>query len=179
MLALWTLRSRAQASVVGFVYVRSMPGGNVSPIDKSSIHKICSGQVILDLATSVKELVENALDANATSIEVRMRWTRANSVCIFVFMQIRLKEYGAELIEVADNGTGIRPNDYAAVAAKYHTSKISSFSDVETVNSFGFRGEALSSLCAVSQMAITTRTKEQTVGTRLSFDHMGKLTGEC
>lgn len=53
-----------------------MTGGKVAPIDKSSAHKICSGQVILDLATSVKELVENALDASATSVEVR-KWTSA------------------------------------------------------------------------------------------------------
>ena len=92
-------------------------------------------------------------------------------------MQVRLKEYGSELIEVADNGTGIRPEDYEAVAAKYHTSKISSFRDVEAVQSFGFRGEALSSLCAVAHLSITTRTAEQDVGTRLTFDHHGHLAG--
>lgn len=90
---------------------------------------------------------------------------------------MRLKEYGSELIELADNGSGIRPEDYEAVAAKYHTSKISSFRDVEAVQSFGFRGEALSSLCAVAQLCITTRTADQDVGTRLTFDHHGRLTG--
>ena len=93
-------------------------------------------------------------------------------------MQVRLKECGAELIEVADNGSGIAPEDYAAVAAKYHTSKIRSFKDVESVNSFGFRGEALSSLCAVSQLSITTRTSDEPVGTRLTFDQQGNLVGE-
>jgi hypothetical protein len=55
-----------------------MPGA-VSAIDKSSVHKICSGQVILDLATSVKEVVENALDANATSVEARLRSNLAHT----------------------------------------------------------------------------------------------------
>ena len=66
----------------------------IRPIERSAVHRICSGQVVLDLATAVKELVENSLDAGATNIE------------------IRLKEYGSELIEVADNGTGVEPHNY-------------------------------------------------------------------
>jgi DNA mismatch repair protein PMS2 len=89
-----------------------------------------------------------------------------------------LKEYGSELIEVADNGAGIRQEDYEAVAAKYHTSKISTFDDVNSVESFGFRGEALSSLCSVAQLSITTRTASQTVGIKLTFDHHGTPTGK-
>ena len=66
----------------------------IKPIDKASVHRICSGQVILDLATAVKELVENSLDAGATSIE------------------IKLKDYGADSFEVADNGCGVSPENY-------------------------------------------------------------------
>jgi DNA mismatch repair protein PMS2 len=161
-----------------------MEHGSINQIDKSSVHKICSGQVVLDLATSVKELVENALDADATSIEVCVFYQAffGNMVASSIYstmksVQIRLKEYGLELIEVADNGSGIRQQDYEAVAAKYHTSKISSFEDVHSVDSFGFRGEALSSLCAVAQLSINTRVASQTVGNRLTFDHHGTLTG--
>lgn len=71
-----------------------MAGKSIKPIDKAAIHRICSGQVVLDLATAVKELVENSLDAGSTSIE------------------IRLKDYGAELIEVADNGSGVSSDNY-------------------------------------------------------------------
>lgn len=84
----------------------------IKAIDKSSIHRICSGQVILDLATAVKELIENAVDAHATNIEVR------------------LKESGSQVMEVADNGTGISPDNYEGLALKYHTSKISNFMDL-------------------------------------------------
>lgn len=90
---------------------------------------------------------------------------------------MRLKEYGSELIEVADNGTGVSPENYAALTKKYHTSKISNFQDVAGVSTFGFRGEALSSVCVVSVLSVTTRTADQTVGVKLSFDHEGAITG--
>lgn len=64
--------------------------------------------------------------------------------------EVRLKEYGSELIEVVDNGSGITEEDFGAIALKHHTSKIRQFSDLEVgVTTFGFRGEALSSLCAL------------------------------
>ncbi|KAL4438704.1 hypothetical protein ABPG77_006308 [Micractinium sp. CCAP 211/92] len=138
----------------------SRPAGTIKPIDHGTIHRICSGQVILDLATAVKELVENALDAGATSIE------------------IRLKEYGSELLEVADNGCGVDPQNYQALTLKYHTSKIGDFADLQELATFGFRGEALSSLCAVSDLSVVTCTAGQEVGVRLSYDHNGVLTGQ-
>lgn len=130
----------------------SAGASNIKAIDGASIHRICSGQVILDLATSVKELIENALDAGATSIEVRYcallcRCTsRSQTVqphehSSFVIntchglsrcgcLQIRLKEYGSTLIEVADNGKGVAAEDYQSLTLKYHTSKISCFNDL-------------------------------------------------
>lgn len=92
-------------------------------------------------------------------------------------LQIRLKEYGAELLEVADNGSGIAPADFATVAAKHHTSKIAAFADVASAETFGFRGEALSSLCAVASVSVATRAAEQELGSRLTFDQRGRLAG--
>ncbi|KAK3288153.1 MutL mismatch-repair protein pms1, partial [Cymbomonas tetramitiformis] len=130
---------------------------SIKPIEKGCIHRICSGQVVLDLATAVKELVENSLDAGATTIEVK------------------LKDYGSESIEVADNGSGVAPENYEALTVKYSTSKINTFNDLESLNSFGFRGEALSSLCALSKVSIVTRTKNEEMATRVEYDHGGKI----
>ena len=103
----------------------------VKVIDKRSVDQICSGQVVVTLATAVKELVENSLDAGAKNIEVR------------------LKNWGADFLEVVDNGSGVLPENFAALALKHHTSKLNVFADLVRVETFGFRGEALSSLCAL------------------------------
>ncbi|XP_073504107.1 mismatch repair endonuclease PMS2 [Phyllobates terribilis] len=133
------------------------PAKAIKPIDRKSVHQICSGQVVLSLATAVKELVENSIDAGATSIE------------------IKLKEYGAELIEVSDNGCGVEEQNFEGLTLKHHTSKLQDFSDLLSVETFGFRGEALSSLCALSDLSIFTCHKSAKVGTRLVFDQNGKI----
>ncbi|OQR98480.1 hypothetical protein ACHHYP_08612 [Achlya hypogyna] len=127
-------------------------------IPKKDIQRICSGQSVVDLATAVKELVENALDAGATSVEVK------------------LKEYGQVGFEVSDNGKGIPASDYAAIALKHYTSKITAFEDLESIASFGFRGEALSSICQLaSSFSVHTRTSEDEIGVLLNYDHAGVL----
>lgn len=86
----------------------------------------------------MKELVENSVDAGAKIIEVK------------------LKNYGSEGFEVSDNGFGIDENNFQGITAKHYTSKLKDFSDLESINTFGFRGEALSSLCCLSNVTITT-----------------------
>ncbi|GFY69738.1 mismatch repair endonuclease PMS2 [Trichonephila inaurata madagascariensis] len=134
-----------------------MATGSIKPIDRTSVHKICSGQVVLTLAIAVKELVENSIDAGATTIEVK------------------LEEHGSKSVEVIDNGKGVKACDFESLTLKHHTSKIADFSDVSFVSTFGFRGEALSSLCALSDLEIKTRHAGSNVGTILSFDHNGIL----
>ena len=85
----------------------------IKPIARDAVHRICSGQVVLDLAGAVKELVENSLDAGATNVEVR------------------LKDHGADTIEVADNGSGVAPENHEKLTVKYATSKIENFEDLE------------------------------------------------
>ncbi len=91
------------ASHDGVVDDNPLPGSRVAPviaaIDPHSVHRICSGQVILDLATAVKELIENSLDAGATVVEVRFR------------------NYGADAIEIIDNGSGIDPTNHHAIVS--------------------------------------------------------------
>jgi DNA mismatch repair protein PMS2 len=132
----------------------------IQAIDRSSVHRICSGQVILDLSIAMKELVENSLDAGATRVEVRTG------------------EHGAESIVITDNGSGIEPANYAALAQKHFTSKIKDFKDLETVASFGFRGEALSSLCALADLTVVTMCEGEGVGTQLVYDKDGKLVSQ-
>ena len=100
----------------------------VQSIDQNSIHQICSAQVALSIATAMKELVENSLDAGATNIE------------------IKLKNHGEDVLEVNDSGFGVKPHNFEALSLKYHTSKLRDFSELRSVETFGFRGEALSSL---------------------------------
>ncbi|XP_069342677.1 mismatch repair endonuclease PMS2 isoform X6 [Eulemur rufifrons] len=129
----------------------------IKPIDRKSVHQICSGQVVLSLSTAVKELVENSVDAGATNID------------------LRLKDYGVDLIEVSDNGCGVEEENFEGLTLKHHTSKIQEFADLTQVETFGFRGEALSSLCALSDVSISTCHTSAKVGTRLVFDHNGKI----
>ncbi|XP_066198394.1 mismatch repair endonuclease PMS2 isoform X3 [Saccopteryx leptura] len=129
----------------------------IKPIDRRSVHQICSGQVVLSLSSAVKELVENSVDAKATNID------------------LRLKDYGVELIEVSDNGCGVEEENFEGLTLKHHTSKIQEFADLTQVETFGFRGEALSSLCALSDVTISTCHSSANVGTRLVFDHNGKI----
>ncbi|XP_037133703.1 mismatch repair endonuclease PMS2 isoform X2 [Syngnathus acus] len=133
------------------------PAGAIKAIDKNSVHQICSGQVVLTLATAVKELVENSIDAGATNIDVK------------------LKEHGIELVEVSDNGKGVEEANFEGLTLKHHTSKLRDFSDLLHVETFGFRGEALSSLCALSDVSVVTCHESSTVGTKLVFDHKGHL----
>ncbi|KAF7663099.1 hypothetical protein LDENG_00219340 [Lucifuga dentata] len=131
--------------------------GAIRAIDKHSVHQICSGQVVLTLATAVKELVENSIDAGATSIDVK------------------LKESGVELVEVSDNGKGVEEANFEGLTLKHHTSKLRDFSDLIHVETFGFRGEALSSLCALSDLSVVTCHESTEVGTKLVFDQKGHL----
>ncbi|KAI9696837.1 MAG: hypothetical protein M1836_005199 [Candelina mexicana] len=132
----------------------------IKAIEGRSVHQIQSGQVIVDLCSVVKELVENAFDAGATSIDVRF------------------KNYGLESIEVQDNGDGISPENFDTIALKHYTSKLSTYDDLTTLQTFGFRGEALSSLCALSEFHIVTaREGDAPKGTRLDFEISGKLKG--
>ncbi|XP_034650294.1 mismatch repair endonuclease PMS2 isoform X1 [Drosophila subobscura] len=131
--------------------------GQIKPIAQDTVHKICSGQVVLSLAVAVKELVENSIDAGATLVEIKM------------------KDQGLQGVEVSDNGSGVVEANLEGMTAKYHTSKIREFVDLLGVETFGFRGEALSSLCALSEMAIQTRHQSSDVGLKVELDHEGKI----
>ena len=130
----------------------------IKALEGRTVHQIQSGQVIVDVCSVVKELLENSLDAGATAIDVRF------------------KNNGLDSIEVQDNGSGIIPGNYETIALKHYTSKLTSYDDLSSLQTFGFRGEALSSLCALSKFHVTTaRADEAPKGTRLDFEMSGKL----
>ncbi|CCH43072.1 DNA mismatch repair protein [Wickerhamomyces ciferrii] len=113
----------------------------ITSIGKEDVHRITSGQVIIDLSTAVKELLENSIDANSKKIEI-----------IF-------KNYGLDSIEIIDDGDGIDELDFLNIALKHTTSKLSNFEDLDNVDTLGFRGEAINSLCSISNLKIiTTKT---------------------
>lgn len=129
----------------------------IKEIERSDAQKILSGQVVIDLSTAVKELLENALDAHATQVEVRFRSS------------------GLDGVQVIDDGDGISPEDFEGIARKHHTSKLETFSDLEKVSTLGFRGEAMSSLCALANVELVTSQTNSGLATRIAFDHHGEI----
>lgn len=125
-------------------------------LDQATIGKIAAGEVIERPASVVKELVENALDAGAHSI------------------RIECAAGGRELIRVRDDGLGIAPADFTVALQRHATSKLRSFDDLATLRSYGFRGEALASIAAVSDLEIISRPPSMEHATR-ALSHFGQL----
>ena len=120
----------------------------IQVLDQITIDKIAAGEVIERPASVVKELAENAIDAGATAVTVE------------------IKEGGITFMRIADNGIGIDKEDVRAAFLRHSTSKIRSAEDLSHISSLGFRGEALSSIAAVSQVELLTKTKESEFGVR-------------
>lgn len=126
--------------------------GKIALLDKNTIDKIAAGEVVERPSSVVKELTENAIDAGANMITVE------------------LKEGGSGLIRITDNGSGIAADDVKTAFLRHSTSKIRTVEDLLTAGSLGFRGEALSSISAVAQVELITKTKDAFVGTRYQID---------
>ena len=115
-------------------------------LDQKTIDNIAAGEVIERPASVVKELVENAVDAKANAVTVE------------------IKDGGMTLIRVTDNGIGIPKDQVKTAFLRHATSKIRSVEDLLSVSSLGFRGEALSSISAVAQVELVTKTAESFSG---------------
>lgn len=122
--------------------------GQIQVLDQDTINQIAAGEVIERPASVVKELMENAIDAMATALTVE------------------IKEGGISFIRITDNGAGMGKNEVETAFLRHATSKIKSAVDLLTITSLGFRGEALSSIAAVSMVELVTKRKEDFFGTR-------------
>lgn len=121
---------------------------SIQVLDQETINKIAAGEVIERPSSVVKELVENAIDAGATAVT------------------IEIKDGGISFIRITDNGSGISKDDIPMAFLRHSTSKIKSIEDLMNVSSLGFRGEALSSIAAVSQVELITKTADDFTGSR-------------
>ncbi|MDD3705508.1 MAG: DNA mismatch repair endonuclease MutL, partial [Clostridiaceae bacterium] len=123
--------------------------GKIHVLDESTINKIAAGEVIERPASIVKELVENSIDAGAAAIS------------------IEILEGGKSLITVSDNGCGIMKEDTEQVFFRHATSKIKDSGDIQGINTLGFRGEAMASIAAVSEVELLTKAEGDTSGSHI------------
>ena len=126
--------------------------GKIQVLDGETINKIAAGEVVERPSSVVKELVENAIDAGATAIT------------------IEIQDGGTSLIRITDNGSGMEKEDIAMAFLRHSTSKIRNSEDLQTIRSLGFRGEALSSISAVAQVDLLTKTAHAMTGCRYRID---------
>ncbi|WP_418751030.1 DNA mismatch repair endonuclease MutL [Frisingicoccus sp.] len=126
--------------------------GKIQVLDGETINKIAAGEVVERPSSVVKELVENAIDAGATAVT------------------IEIQDGGTSLIRITDNGSGMEKEDIAMAFLRHSTSKIRNSEDLQTIRSLGFRGEALSSISAVAQVELLTKTAHAMTGCRYRID---------
>lgn len=133
----------------------------INILDENTINKIAAGEVVERPSSIIKELVENSIDSGATKVT------------------IEIKDGGKSLIKITDNGCGIKSSEVDKSILRHATSKIKNVDDLYDLYSLGFRGEALSSICAVSKFEMITKSKDESIGTKLVVHGGRKISKEA
>ncbi|PSS02318.1 MutL-like protein [Coniella lustricola] len=128
----------------------------IRALDADVVNKIAAGEIIVAPVHALKELIENAVDAGSTSLEVLA------------------KEGGLKLLQITDNGSGIDKEDLPILCERFTTSKLQKFEDLSSIATYGFRGEALASISHIAHLTVTTKTKNSTCAWRALYN-AGKL----
>ncbi|KAF4972647.1 hypothetical protein FSARC_796 [Fusarium sarcochroum] len=140
------------ASRCGLTHSPDSPANMVlQALDPNVVNKIAAGEIIVAPVHALKELIENAVDAGATSLDVLA------------------KEGGLKLLQITDNGCGIQKGDLAILCERHTTSKISTFEDLASIATYGFRGEALASISHIAHLSVTTKTKDSDLAWRAHY----------
>eukprot|EP00127_Corallochytrium_limacisporum_P004306 Clim_evm251s157 gene=Clim_evmTU251s157 len=125
--------------------------GVIKQLDKATVNRIAAGEVVARPVNVIKEMLENSLDAQSTSIS------------------IVVKDAGVKQIQISDNGTGIHKDDLKLLCERFATSKLKKFEDLSTVQTYGFRGEALASISMVGHVTVVTKTEDAECAWKLKY----------
>ena len=129
----------------------------IKKLQQEVINQIAAGEVIERPASVIKELVDNSIDSGATRVD------------------ITIKGGGKKLIEISDNGSGMSKDQLIEAFEPHTTSKLRDLSDLESLQTMGFRGEALSTIISVSTLEVTSRVEDEEVGTKITFEGIKPL----